>query len=106
MAPSDRKKTARSNTTRRVRPNVRRARVIAWAVRIITAGVSVAATAFGLTCSVLAADRDAVLREEHLGIVRSRSSVLHARIYSGRVELEQLCVKRHGAGEQQRDDQS
>ncbi len=59
MAPRDRKKIARRDSTRRLRPDVRRARAIVLAVRATLALTVVAATALGLPRSVLAADRDA-----------------------------------------------
>jgi hypothetical protein len=58
MTPQDRKKIAHRSTTRRLHADARRAGATAWAVRIITAAVVVATTAFALTCSALAADRD------------------------------------------------
>ncbi len=57
-SPNEKKTTLR-NTTRRAHPDARRASAFECAVRIISAVVVVAATAFGLTSSVLAADRDA-----------------------------------------------
>lgn len=58
MASQDRKKNALRNATRRPHPDVRRAGVVAWAVRVISVVAVVATTTFGLTYSVLAADLD------------------------------------------------
>ncbi|MCK5596734.1 MAG: hypothetical protein KAJ04_04730, partial [Candidatus Eisenbacteria sp.] len=57
-SPNGKKITLR-NATRRAHSDARRASAFECAVRIISTVVVVAATAFGLTCSVLAADRDA-----------------------------------------------
>ncbi len=61
MASPDEKKIILSDTARRARADGRRASAFKCALRIISAAVVVAATAFGLTCSVLAADRDGAL---------------------------------------------
>lgn len=59
MASPNEKKTRLSDTTRAALPGARRASAFERAARIILAAVVVAATVFGLTCPVLAADRDA-----------------------------------------------
>jgi len=59
MAPRDRKKIARPDTTRCLRPDVRRTGAVALAARTILAFAVVTTTALGPTCSALAADRDA-----------------------------------------------
>jgi len=59
MTSPNEKKTTLSDTSRGARADARRASAFECAVRIISAAVVVAATAFGLTCSVLAADHDA-----------------------------------------------
>jgi hypothetical protein len=73
MASPNEKKIALSNTPRGVHPDARRASAFECAVRIISAVVVVATTAFGLTCSVLAADRDA-----------TRASVVESEVTPGR----------------------
>ncbi len=59
MASPNEKKTTLRNTTRRAHADARRASAFERAAGIVSAAVVVAATAFGLTCSVLAADRNA-----------------------------------------------
>ncbi len=59
MALPDDKKIALTDTSRGARPDAGCASAFECAVRIISTVVVVAVTAFGLTCSVLAADRDA-----------------------------------------------
>ncbi len=59
MTAPNEKQITLSNTTRGTRADARRARAFECAVRIISAVVVAAAMAFGLTCSALAADRDA-----------------------------------------------
>ncbi len=59
MASPNEKKTTLRNTTRRAHADARRASAFERAAGIVSAAVVVAAMAFGLTCSVLAADRDA-----------------------------------------------
>jgi hypothetical protein len=59
MTSPNEKKTTLRNTTRRAHADARRASAFERAAGIVSAAVVVAAMAFGLTCSVLAADRNA-----------------------------------------------